>query len=240
MIGIYKITSPTNRIYIGQSINIEYRKKWYSRMYAKEQPKLFNSINKYTWDNHIFEIIEECSLVNLNSREIFWKKFYLDNVGGDWSQVLFCELYDNGGGPKSESTKEKMSKTRMGWTDSEETKQKKSNSFKGRKGSDIQKLAVSKWWIDNPTRSLEFCSSLGKSKTLKSDKKCNAQNRKIDKPNHSNNRPIIQYDIYSNIISNYPSIAIASRTTGVRSDSISACCRGVQKTSGGFIWRYKE
>ena len=35
MIGIYKITSPNNRVYIGQSINIEKRFIGYKRMYVK-------------------------------------------------------------------------------------------------------------------------------------------------------------------------------------------------------------
>ena len=35
MIGIYKITNPSGKIYIGQSINIENRKKIYSKSICK-------------------------------------------------------------------------------------------------------------------------------------------------------------------------------------------------------------
>jgi len=35
MIGIYKITSPSNKVYIGQSINIEKRFKSYKRYDCK-------------------------------------------------------------------------------------------------------------------------------------------------------------------------------------------------------------
>ena len=44
MIGIYKITSPNKKIYIGQSINIEKRFKWYLRLYGPNiQPKIYKS-----------------------------------------------------------------------------------------------------------------------------------------------------------------------------------------------------
>jgi hypothetical protein len=59
-----------------------------------------------------------------------------------------------------------MSIARTGYKDSEETKLKKSNSFKGRKGTDKQKKAVSDWWATNPERSLEYCIELGKKKLI--------------------------------------------------------------------------
>ncbi len=37
MIGIYKITSPTGRIYIGQSTNMEKRFVSYKKMYVKNK-----------------------------------------------------------------------------------------------------------------------------------------------------------------------------------------------------------
>ena len=52
VIGIYKITSPSQRIYIGQSINIEKRWKEYSVTKLKSQPKIKNSILKYGIKNH--------------------------------------------------------------------------------------------------------------------------------------------------------------------------------------------
>ena len=62
MIGIYKITSPTNKIYIGQSTNIKQRWNDYNKMIrCKRQTRLYNSLKKYGPKNHIFEILEECS-----------------------------------------------------------------------------------------------------------------------------------------------------------------------------------
>ena len=53
MIGIYKITSPTGRIYIGQSVNIERRFKQHKRKTKNYKPNtlLINSFNKYGAEN---------------------------------------------------------------------------------------------------------------------------------------------------------------------------------------------
>lgn len=121
IIGIYKITSPSKRVYIGQSINVYNTWKCrYKYLSCKKQPKIYNSLKKYGSKVHIFEILEECTLDQLNERETYWKQYYLDQLG--WKYMLFCELYDRGGGPKSEETKHKISQTSKGKIHSEETK----------------------------------------------------------------------------------------------------------------------
>ena len=45
--GIYKITSPTNKVYIGQSIDVENRLKRYKYFVSKKQTRLYYSILKY-------------------------------------------------------------------------------------------------------------------------------------------------------------------------------------------------
>lgn len=75
MIGIYKITSPNNRIYIGQSIDIQKRFNNY-RSGCYKQPRLHNSIIKYGYEKHYFEIIELCLEDELNNRERFWQDYY--------------------------------------------------------------------------------------------------------------------------------------------------------------------
>ena len=76
-IGIYKITNPEGKIYIGQSINIEKRWKGYKNFHCKGQHKLYNSLKKYGPENHTFEIIEECIMEELDIREEFYKKTHL-------------------------------------------------------------------------------------------------------------------------------------------------------------------
>jgi group I intron endonuclease len=86
--GIYKITSPNNKIYIGQSKNICSRwnsYKYFQRDYDcyKKRNKnslIFKSFKKYGYINHKFEVLEECNEIDLNSREIFYIKKYNSNV----------------------------------------------------------------------------------------------------------------------------------------------------------------
>jgi group I intron endonuclease len=107
MIGIYKITNPKDEIYVGQTIGIERRKKEYSKTKSYGQPKLQNSFEKHGWENHIFEVIEECNLEQLDKKETYWKQFYINQYG--WEKALFCHLIDGKGGNKSNETKCKMS-----------------------------------------------------------------------------------------------------------------------------------
>lgn len=41
-------------------------------------------------------------------------------------------------------------------------------------------------------------------------------------------------------VAEYPSELEASKQTGINSSSISLCCKGIYKTAGGSIWKYKE
>jgi group I intron endonuclease len=131
LIGVYKITSPTGKIYIGQSKNISQRKKFYSFYNCKNQTKLYNSFKKHRYENHVFEIIEECSIEQLNERETYWKQYYLNQSKGNWKSLLFCNLYDLGGGPLSKETKEKISKSHLG---KKKSQQHRDNIKKSRTG----------------------------------------------------------------------------------------------------------
>lgn len=72
---IYKITSPTGRVYIGQtSKTIEYR---YRGGVDIRQKKLYNSVKKYGWENHSREVIDSVQFSGLNNwlldkLEIYW------------------------------------------------------------------------------------------------------------------------------------------------------------------------
>lgn len=76
--GIYKITSPSCKIYIGQSEDLIRRSRVYknSKENIKSQKRLYNSIKKHGWEKHTFEIIEYCEIEDLNCRERYWQDFY--------------------------------------------------------------------------------------------------------------------------------------------------------------------
>lgn len=77
MIGIYKIENLVNhKIYIGQSRNIKDRWRAHRTRYQKEDGPLYRAIRKYGLENFSFEILEECSIEQLNDREKYWIKYY--------------------------------------------------------------------------------------------------------------------------------------------------------------------
>lgn len=108
---IYKITSPTGRVYIGQSTVLERRWKEYKRLDCKNQVKLYNSFLKYGVETHTFEIIEECEFEQLNIRERYWQDFY--NV---LEEGLNCILTRTDILPQkmSEETKRKIAEAHLG------------------------------------------------------------------------------------------------------------------------------
>lgn len=119
MIGVYKITSPSNRIYIGQSIDIEKRFSYYKRLACDKQRKLYNSLVKYGYEKHVFEIIEECDLSVLNERERYWQEYY-DSVNNGLN-LQYVSTNDKTGF-HSESTKKILRKLNLGKSLSQETK----------------------------------------------------------------------------------------------------------------------
>ena len=130
MIGIYKITNPKGKVYIGQSINLESRKSDYNSERCKGQVRLYRSIQKYGFSSHIFEIVEECEVYLLNDRERYWQDLY--EVLGDNGLNLKLTTTDTKSGAHSQETKQKISSSLKGHVYSDETKEKISNSLKGR------------------------------------------------------------------------------------------------------------
>lgn len=144
--GIYKITSPSNKIYIGQSINIYKRFNFYKLLHCKHQTKLFNSLNKYGYDNHRFEIIIECNECELNNLE----KYYVD-LFNTFNSKYGLNLKDGGGhkGKHSEETKLKIGEASKNRFHSKESKLKNSLSHKGKLVSEETKLKMSLRLIGN-------------------------------------------------------------------------------------------
>ena len=103
IVGIYKITSPSGKIYIGQSSNIHERIKRYINLNCKPQIRLYNSLLKYGWNDHIFKIIEECDINQLDERELFWG-IKLDTLGINGLNLRL----GNSNGLCSEETKRKI------------------------------------------------------------------------------------------------------------------------------------
>lgn len=133
MIGIYKITSPSGKVYIGQSIDIEERKRKYASLRCKEQPRVYRSLLKYGFKAHTFEFIIECEESQLNNLERYYQELY-QSVG---KNGLNCMLTsdDNVAGRHSEETKNKIRITSTGRKHSQETIELLRKISKNREGN---------------------------------------------------------------------------------------------------------
>jgi len=87
--GIYKITNKINeKSYIGQSKHI--KRRWREHVNGLENSVISTAIKKYGKENFIFEVLEQCSIKELNNKEIYYiDKFktygegYNMTTGGD-------------------------------------------------------------------------------------------------------------------------------------------------------------
>jgi len=164
-IGIYRIKNLKNgKCYIGKSeVNIEERWKTHIRDLRNDnhrcnngkRDKLQLAWNKYSEENFIFGVIEECEVEQCNEREIYWiayydsfKHGYNNTEGGEgisgWnhsgatkqkiSEARTGEKHPMYGKQHSPETKQKMSKARTGRHHSPETRKKMSEKAKLRTG----------------------------------------------------------------------------------------------------------
>ncbi len=216
---IYMITSPSGKIYIGSTIDIDQRWIRYKRLTCSHQTKLYRSLKKYGPENHVFEIIWAGELCNMYKYEtlIGWGFNCLEKAEGlncklpkfgDTYSVFSDEIRlkiskSNKGFKHSNETKLKMSISGKGRIFTEEHKKNMSNSFMGRKLSQKQ--------IDNLT-------------------------------NHNKNKmkSVLQYDLNNNFIKEWGSIMSIEKELGISKQSISQCCNNKIKTAGNFKWIFKN
>jgi len=130
MIGIYKITNPKSKIDIGQRRNLLKRENQYAKQTKLfcRQLKLANSIKKYGWIFHIFQIVEICDFDELNIKERYWQEYY-DSI----EKGLNCIYTKTSDKPAlfGQETRRRMSKSQIGKKLSLDTRSKMSKSKKG-------------------------------------------------------------------------------------------------------------
>lgn len=249
MTGIYKITNPKNKIYIGQSRDIDRRFNVYRRLECKNQIKLFNSLNKYGFESHIFEILEECLFEELNIRE----RYYQDYYDVTSKKGLNCTLQETNVLPRivSEETKLKLKNRII----SQETRDKISKTSMGHKGyfnnkkhTEEAKLKISLGNTGNihTKESREKMSKYHKGKILSEKTKekirignqgkgMSIENRIIVSKRQS--KPILQYDLEDNFIKEWRNVTEAKNYF---KGDIPAALKGRQHQSCGFKWKYKN
>ena len=232
MIGIYKITNPKGKVYIGQSIDVNKRVKDYNNPQAYQTgKKILNSILKYGIENHEIDIIEECNRENLNDREVFWIKEYNSVEEG-------LNIQSGGESYKMEqSTKELIRQKMIGKNTRKITQYSTTLDF------------IQVW---DSIREAE--DEYGKGiKNVLAKKTYTAGGfiwryegevvdyRDLPPKHHHNSKSVIQYDLEGNIVKEWNSLMDVERAKGWKSANISSAMskKHPQKTAFGFIWKKK-
>lgn len=162
MTGIYKILSPSGKVYIGQSRNTKRRFQYYRSLLCKKQSILYKSLLKYGKDSHVMTIIHELPddilQDDLNSLEILYMQLYTDcgvsllnaREGGSRGSLSESSIQKLRTYIRTDETRQKMSlaqkgkprdpevvarmaATRRGMKHTEETKRKIGDAGRGRK-----------------------------------------------------------------------------------------------------------
>jgi len=230
-IGIYKITNPNGRIYVGQSTNLKNRENQYKKIKeSKSQIKLNRSFKKYGIENHKFEIIEYCTLEQLDNKEIYWGEYY--NV---LKKGLNCRL-GRGRGLVSDDLRERMKVS---------NKRKK---IKPVLQYDLHGNFIKKWdavkdaeeFLETKNNTNISACCLGKQKSAWGYI-WKYQNGPIESKINGIKHTLIveQYDLEGNFIKEWSNIRQIKETLGFAYSTIYECINGKWKQANGYVWKYK-
>lgn len=128
--GIYSITSPSKKIYIGQSWDINKRWNKYKNLQCKGQNYLYNSLLKHGVENHEFLIVEVYCGSNQDELNIM-ENNYWNQLKSKGFEMLNCREPNGCGGKLSEETKRKIGLSNKGKKRNNETKLKLKKVLKG-------------------------------------------------------------------------------------------------------------
>jgi group I intron endonuclease len=219
--GIYKITNPEGKTYIGCSKDIDNRIKQYKNINCPNQSLLLESLIYYGWKNHQVEIIEYTA--DLIEREKYWINHFQ-------SHKLGLNNNTGGGGTQNHT---------------EETKLKISSSSKLNKGKRIKSHWKGKSYTNEHKEKISLSKkekpSHWKGKKRPSSFGENLRKKRKGVPLLKNRKPILQYDKEGNFIKEHNSIETAALYVNGNPSAINnALKKGGNATSSSYIWRYKD
>ncbi len=229
--NIYKITSPSGRVYVGQTFNMNRRMNDYKNLSCSGQKRIYASLRKYGFDAHSFEVLYGgfCSPSELTKLEAHFIA-ELDSAGKNGLNIL-----------KSGAVYLRSSEPRKVTVMSKETRKKISDTHKGKVMTNFSKMKISlNNGMKNPVHVATMRDAMVKaintpeclSKRSQSLKKLYAEK------GHPKSKKVHQFTIEGEFVKEFPSTMEAARQLGTSDGRISDCCRGERKTHRGFKFKY--
>lgn len=241
MVGIYKITNTlNNKCYIGQSIDIETRWKQHAynathEIKKEKGRKLYEAFHSFNLENFVFEIIEECEMIQktLNERERYWISYYNSYEDGynmtrggqgedSWiyNPAIICQLWDEGYSTKEIQEivgcgKSTVNNRLKGYSDYNATTSHSRGALRAIKEGKMNHLHIGDYYNFSEAQKHFFVSS---------------------------NIPIHQYSLIGEYIASYNSLSEAARTVSTnkpgQETNISHAInnKGNQRIAYGYQW----
>lgn len=210
------------KVYIGQSRNIENRFKDH-RTSLKRKPTdkrskspMYDDMRLYGLGVFEFEVLEECSLEQLDEREEHYISLY-DAANNGYNRSV-----------KSVAMRDENIKNQI-WNDEARKKQ-----------GERMKVRNNKMWEDEEykKRRGQLSSELQKER-LKDPEYLAKKSADLKKATDKMKKHIAQYTLDGELVATYEGLRLAERTTGI---SIHQHLRhpDKRKQAGGFVWKYIE
>ena len=223
---IYKHTSPSGKVYIGQTSFKNPIRRWrkggkgYFRInkYGEyQQPAMVNAINKYDWEDWKHEIIDSCNTRDkANKLEEYYINLYKSNNSKCGYNITSGGDGHNGQSPSIETRKKISEAVKKLWEDENYRK----NQSTKRKG-----MIPSKETIEKARQ-----ANLGKKRTQETK----------DKLRQAKLRPILQFSLKGDLIKEYKCAKDIAQEINCSISPITNNCKGISKKCKDFIFMYKD
>lgn len=243
---IYKIVSPSGRVYVGVTCNYKRRMSDYRTVRFRSQPLLKNSFNKYGFEKHTISVVETVD-GNINqalSLEMFWIRSYMSN-NCKWPEIGGLNLTNGGQGT-------------IGYRFSEEKKRIISEHVKehiringcynlGKKISEVQKQQIREYNITNQTHIRLNNGHRSKERLQKmvATRKRNgtwghsdSTRQKISTSQKS--KKISQFTLGGEYLASFENGRDAHMKLGIPKSTIIAIANGASKKPRTFLFKYTQ
>ena len=217
--GIYKITNKiNNKVYIGQSINMEQR--WKKHQNSKDDFLIHKAINKYNIVNFEFTILEECPQSDLDEKERYWINYYNSQAPNGYNMI------DGGSNGAGLAKGKKVLQYDL-------------------KGNFIKEYSSAhQAELETGINYSSICACCREEiEHVKEYQWKYLESNKIIKPLNNviiNERKILQYDLSGNLINIFSTMKEVSDKTGISKSIISKVCNHKGNTGGGFFWAFED
>ncbi len=213
---IYKITSPSGKVYIGKTKNFTKRESSYKSEVKKNKTEIIihNSIRKYGWDAHKKEFIEELPNDMLNEREIYWiayfRTYWYDNPMG-------MNMTKGGDGNNGS------------WMHNIERREKQAKRFTGAGNPFYGKHHTEEF----KTKKSKEVSEYNKHNGIKVPK------WGIEKSRLQKIKPVLAYNSNGEFLKEFESYVEAAKFTGCSSSDVYNSVSGRRTHAKGYVFRNK-